>query len=99
MPRPIETRGYGWAQMRDGSTWHGWFGHTLAAKLILVMAIVIGSAVHDLVLGPRFLRLAGGQADLPEAQRLRRQAAWIGRIVLLLSIVVVVLGVILVRGI
>jgi uncharacterized membrane protein len=95
----LRFRGYRWAHVRDGSVWQGWFGHTLAAKLILVMAIVTISAVHDLVLGPRFMRVAEQQADGPAARRLRRQAAWIGRLVLLLSIVVVVLGVILVRGV
>jgi copper resistance protein D len=95
----LSFRGYGWTLVRDGSAWQGWFGHTLAVKLILVAAIVVISAVHDLVLGPRFTRLAGEEPDLPAARRLRRQAAWIGRIVLLLSIAVVVLGVILVRGV
>ncbi len=92
-------RGYGWAQVRNGSAWQGWFGHTLAVKLILVAAIVVVSVVHDLVLGPRFTRLAGEQPDLPAARRLRRQAAWVGRVVLVLSIAVVVLGVALVHGI
>ena len=92
-------RGYGWTQVPDGSAWQGWFGHTLAVKLILVAAIVVIGAVHDLVLGPRFTRLAGEQPDLPAARRLRWQAAWIGRVVLLLSVAVVVLGVILVRGV
>lgn len=92
-------RGYSWAQMSDRSAWQGWFGHTLAAKLVLVAAILVASAVHDLVLGPRFTREAGEQADLPAARRLRRQAAGIARIVLLLSVVVVVLGVLLARGV
>ena len=87
------------AQVRDGSAWQGWFGHRLAVKLILVAAIGVISAVHDLVVGPGLALLPGEQPDLLAARRLRRQAAWIGHMVLLLSIVVVVLGVILVRGV
>ncbi|HLW61586.1 MAG TPA: DUF4149 domain-containing protein [bacterium] len=91
----LRFRGYGWTQLRDGSGWQGWFGHTLAAKLILVAAVVVISAVHDLVLGP----VAAEQLDTAAAQRLRRRAAWMGRVVLLFSIAVVALGVILVRGV
>ncbi len=95
----LRSRGYGWTQWRDGTIWQGWFGHTLAAKLGLVAAILIISAVHDLAIGPRFTRIAGEQPDLPAARRLRRQAAWIGRLVLLLSVAAAVLGVMLARGI
>ena len=42
----LRFRDYGWARVRDGNVWQGWFGHTLAAKLTLVMAIVIISAVE-----------------------------------------------------
>jgi len=95
----LRFRGYGWTQWRDGTVWQGWFGHTLAAKLILVTAILVISAVHDLVLGPRFTRIAGEQPDLSAVRHLRRQAAWIGRLALLLSVAAVVLGVMLVRGV
>jgi putative copper export protein len=95
----LRFRGYAWTQWRNGTIWQGGFGHTLAAKVSLVAAILIISAVHDLAIGPRFIRIAVEQPDLPAARRLRRQAAWIGRIVLLLSIAVVVLGVMLVRGV
>jgi putative copper resistance protein D len=90
----LRFRGYGWAQLRDGGIWQGWFGHTLAAKLILVAAIVVISAVHDM-LGPGAVE----QLDPAAAQRFRRHAAWMGRVVLLFSIAVVALGVILVRGV
>jgi len=95
----LRFRGYGWTQRRDGAVWQGWFGHTLAAKLILVTAILVISAVHGLAIGPRFTRIAGEQPDLPTVRPLRREAAWIGRIVLLLSVAAVVLGVMLVRGV
>jgi len=92
-------RGQGWDQWRTGALWHEWFGRVLALKLVLIAIIVAVSAVHDLWIGPRVT--LGGATGLSPAhlQRLRRRAAWVGRVVLLLSLAVVVLGVMLVRGI
>lgn len=94
----LAYRGYGWAQVRSGALWDGTFGHILAFKLGLVALLVAISAVHDLVVGPRVTRTVQ-DPDSGRARRLRRQAAWVGRVVLLLSVAVLVLAVMLVRGV
>lgn len=91
----LGVRGYHWAQLTDGTLWQGWFGHVLAVKLTLVAA----SLWHDLVTGPRATHTAFEDLPPHEALRLRHRAAWVGRTVLLLSLVVVVLGTMLVRGV
>lgn len=75
--------------------WQGPFGFSLTCKLLLFAAVVLISAVHDFWLGPRATRLAPGS---PEALRMRRIAAWIGRIELLLGLAIVFFAVTLVRG-
>jgi uncharacterized membrane protein len=95
----LAYRGYGWAQLRTGAVWDGTFGRILALKLLLVGLIVVISLIHDVAVGPRVTSLGQGSAGSPEVDRLRRQAAWVGRLVLLLSIAVVVLAVMLVRGV
>lgn len=94
----LHFRGYGWAQVRDGSMWRTAFGHALAIKLALVVLILAISGWHDLVAGPQFTRAALADAAAPRTRRMRRAAAWAGRLILLLSIAVVVLGIMLVRG-
>jgi putative copper resistance protein D len=95
----LHVRGYGWAQVRDGSVWRGGFGHILGIKLVLVALILIISAWHDLLVGPRFTRAALTDPRSPRTRRLRRAAVWVGRLMLILSVAVVALGVMLVRGV
>lgn len=95
----LAFRGYGWAQLANGTLWQGWFGHVLAVKFALVAVIVMISGWHDLVAGPQATRLGTDPASLHATLRLRRRAAWVGRIVLLLSLAVVILGTMLVRGV
>jgi copper resistance protein D len=95
----LHFRGYNWAQVRDGSVWRSEFGQILGIKLVIVALILAISAWHDLVLGPRFTRAALADPRSPRARRLRRVAAWIGRVMLILSIGAAVLGVMLVRGV
>jgi len=92
------ARGIGLRELRETIFWQGSFGRTLAIKLLLVAAILLISAVHDFFLGPR--AAAAWEADPASAEtlRLRRQAVQLGRLNLLLALVVIVLGVMLVRG-
>jgi len=70
-------------------------GHALGWKLGLVAAMIIVSAVHDFVLGPR-----AGQAapSSGEAMALRGRAAWVARINALLGVALVAAAVRLARG-
>jgi putative copper resistance protein D len=95
----LNFRGYGWGQVRSGALWQGWFGRVLAWKLVLVALILVISAWHDIVIGPRFTQVAQEDPHSPRTRRLRRVAAWVGRAILILSVAVVALGVMLVRGV
>lgn len=55
-----------------------------------------GSAFHDFYLGPRAARLL--KADDPGAESMRRVASYAGRVTLLLSLIILALAVLLVRG-
>jgi putative copper export protein len=71
-------------------------GCFLLVKLGLVAAILALSGLHDFWIGPRASRaLREGSA---QAGRWRAQATWLGRINLLLSLGVLALAVLLVRG-
>lgn len=91
-------RGFGWADVWNGLLFTGSFGHTLAIKLFCFVLILLLSAVHDFVVGPRATAVGQAASGSPEATRLQRQASWFGRVNLLLALAVVALGVALVRG-
>ena len=57
----------------SGAFWASRTGHALAWKLAAVAAMIVVSAVHDFVLGPRAGRAAPGS---PEVPGLRTRAAW-----------------------
>lgn len=44
----LAYRGYGWADVWDGTLWAGAFGRTLGVKLLLVAVVFVLSAVHDI---------------------------------------------------
>lgn len=90
-------RGLG-SLLGEAAFWHAPFGSVLAMKLFLV-AVVLGiSAVHDFYVGPRSVARWQQAPDAPGTRRLRRLAAWMGRLNLLLSLAIVFLAVALVRG-
>jgi copper resistance protein D len=91
-------RGYSLNDLGSGRMWQGSFGHVLGIKLALVAVIFLSSAAHDFFIGPRTMAQWQSQPNSADAQRLRRQARWMGRVNLLLSLVVVALAVVLVRG-
>jgi uncharacterized membrane protein len=76
--------------------WASPFGHTLAAKLVAVAAMIGVSAVHDFVIGPAASRAARERS--PRAATLRSRAAWLARINAGLGVAVVLLAVRLARG-
>ncbi len=82
-------------KLGDPAFWGTRYGRTLGWKLGAVAAIVVVSAVHDLVVGPRASRSPPGS---PEALRARRVTAWLGRIAAVLGAAIVILAVRLARG-
>jgi putative copper resistance protein D len=84
-----------WELLTDGAFWATQYGHTLAAKLGTVLAMVLLSVVHDFVVGPLSTRVRPGT---PEAIRLRRRAALLARINAVIGIILVAIAVRLARG-
>ena len=93
----ISYRGYQWTDLA-GEFWKSVFGRTLAIKLGLVGIVLLISLVHDFVIGPRAGLAARTHPGSVEARRLRRQASWLGRLNLLLTLIILALAVTLVRG-
>ncbi len=94
----VGFRGFGWEDLWSGRLFDGPFGHTLALKLAVVGLILVLSAVHDFVVGPRAARAWLAGAPPEERERLRRVASRLGRATFLLALVALTLGVVLVRG-
>jgi copper resistance protein D len=88
--------GGSWAAV--GGLWPTTYGRLLAAKLVLVALIVATSLCHDFVVGPAAARALERDAASAEAARLRAAASWLGRLNTLLSLVVMTLALLLVRG-
>ncbi len=92
------TRGIGWSLLADSAFWGGGYGRTLLWKLGVFAVILLLSGTHDWWIGPRAGVVARAQPGSPEAMRLRRMATWFGRVNVLLSLAMLVLGVLLARG-
>jgi uncharacterized membrane protein len=75
------------------------YGRLLVAKVLLVAAIIAVSLYHDFAVGPAAARAIEIDAAGVEARLLRRRAAWLGRINVLLSLAVMTLALLLVRGV
>ena len=74
------------------------FGHSVVLKLGLFIAVLVLSAVHDFVLGPRATAALREGPASPRAQALRRQASLMGRANAILALLIVAVAVTLVRG-
>ena len=94
----LAYRGLDWSDLWSGEIWQGPFGRALAFKLLVLFLVLLLSALHDFVMGPRATALWQRNPASEEAMRLRRQVSWIGRLNLFLALVMVALGIVLVRG-
>lgn len=75
------------------------YGRLLVAKVGLVLVVIALALYHDFVVGPAATRAMEADARGAAALALRRQASWIGRINTLLSLVIMTLALLLVRGV
>lgn len=73
-------------------------GRRMSEKLVLFAVIVSMSLYHDLVVGPSAVRAMTDDPSGGSAERLRRQASWLGRITMIFALVMIYLGVRLSRG-
>ncbi len=83
-----------WDMLGKASFWGTRYGHALAWKLSAVLVMIVISAVHDFILGPRAFAAAG----TPEAARWRRWSAWLARANAIVGVVLVYFAVRLARG-
>ena len=81
--------------LNNAAFWRTATGHSLAAKLLSVAAMIVVSFVHDFIVGPRAGTVPPGS---PEALALRKRAALLARANAILGVVVVVAAVRLARG-
>jgi uncharacterized membrane protein len=77
-----------------GSPDYRWF-HVFSFKMVLVGVMVVLTAMHTFIVGPRQLALMEQGDTGPEALRMRRLSIVTSSLVLLFSIVVVFLGALL----
>ena len=94
----LGVRGYTWGDVLSGGLWKGSFGDVLAIKLGLVGVLLVINAWHDFYVGPRAAESVRAQPGSADTHRLRRSASWAARLTLILSLAVVFLAVLLIRG-
>ena len=92
------VRQLSWADLVTGAAWENPVMRALTVKLVLVAVVLVLSAYHDFVTGPRATAAWKQAADAPETLRLRRQASRMGRLNALLALAIVGLAVLIVRG-
>jgi uncharacterized membrane protein len=74
------------------------FGRAVLSKLGVFVAILIVSAAHDFVVGPRATSAIAASPRSSEVENLRRQASVLGRANAFFALVIVALAVMVVRG-
>ncbi len=94
----LHYRGVRHSSLMSKEFWQSSFGQTLEWKLMLFTLIVGLSLIHDHVIGPQHTRMSGPGGDRKKAEKLRKQASYMGRLTLLISLIMVLLGNMLVRG-
>jgi len=87
----------GVAQVSD--LWSSPVGRVGALKLALFVVMAMLSLWHNAVLGRRALALLQQGREDPHAARLVLWSRWVGRLLVLLSVILVLLGVLIARGV
>jgi len=75
------------------------FGRTVLVKLGAFAAVIVVSAIHDFVVGPRAIQAIAKDPTSGDARLQRRRASQLGRVNVVLALVLVAAGVLLVRGV
>lgn len=94
----VFARGYSWGDFFKSEFYDSHFGHTLGIKITLFMLLLVLGGLHDFWLGPKATRMWRDTPDHPSVSGLRKAASWIGRVNLLISLIIVFLAVMIVRG-
>lgn len=75
------------------------FGKTVLVKLSAFVLVLLVSAAHDFVVGPRATEAIAVDRNSAQSRIQRRRASLLGRVNVLLALVLVAAGVMLVRGV
>lgn len=94
----LYLRGFTWAVLSVGEFWSQGFGRVLAWKLGFVLLALVMTLLHEAVVGARALDILQREPGSAHAQRIRRRASWLGRLVGMVSLVILWLAIALVRG-
>ncbi len=91
------NRGVTLQAISTGELFSTYFGKILALKLTLVFAMLVLSAIHDFILGPRLIELLSSSSpgSFQKLQKNRRYVSWLARINALFGILVVACAVML----
>ena len=74
------------------------FGQTVLLKLGVFVLVLVMSALHDFVVGPRATDAIAKDPRSARARTERRRASWLGRLNVIFALVLLAAGVMLVRG-
>ncbi len=91
------NRGVTLKAISTGELFSTYFGKILALKLTLVFSMLVLSAIHDFILGPRLIELlnSSNPDSFTKLQKNRRCVSWLARVNALLGILVVACAVML----
>jgi putative copper resistance protein D len=81
------------------AVWTSPMGHVMITKLVVVGVILLLAVSHDFLIGPRASEMSRTDPGSERTEKWRKAASWLGRVNLLLSLVVVALAIMIVRGI
>ena len=99
----LERRDLLFDDVTSSAFWSTELGTVLAIKVFLVVVVLVLSAVHDFVLGPRLASvlesIEPGARPSPDVARMRRRLVSLARLNLLLVLAIVALGTMLFRGV
>ncbi|MEE8350172.1 MAG: DUF4149 domain-containing protein [Acidobacteriota bacterium] len=94
----LSYQGIGWERLMETEFWTTSYGRALGWKLGLFGLILLSSAAHDFVIGPRASQTFRENPNSEKFFRLLLTMRWAGRVNLLLALVVVGFAVMLSRG-
>ena len=95
----LYMRGVAFSSFFDAAWRASAFGKTVILKLAVFACVLVLSAVHDFMIGPRAAVVMTENPGSIESETLRRRASIMGRSNAVLALVLVLLGVMIVRGV
>lgn len=92
------VRGVRFSSFTDPQWLSSSYGKSVLLKLSLFVVVLIVSAIHDFIVGPRATRAILADTHSAESEALRKRASMLGRLNALLALALVAVAITLVRG-